>query len=229
MNNHIFKITDSNYIRIHPVNVSIEQISFMNKVQIFWCSNHAELLIGLAWSSDIIDNLTKVLSRSLKNELIFNYNNCTSPAIFHNEFWTPEEARPLIEENAYKKGRPNKTNDLKYYICDTNHTTNPSLVAWIHNDTNNNIILEIGEQFIWPNIPEDELLIPTDPTIQNFFKFIENYKPMIKTIIPHDIATTWLKQTTELQNLMNMNEKLDCPECMNNSHSSGQVHMRETK
>ena len=201
----------------------------MNKVQIFWHNNHAELLIGLAWSSDIINNLTKVLSRSLKNELVLNNDNCTSPAIIHNEFWIPEEARPLIEKNAYKQVRQIKINDLKYYICDTNQTTNPNLVAWIYNDTNNNIILEIGEQFIWPDIPEDELLTSTDPIIQNFFKFIENYKPIIKTIIPHDIATTWLKQATELQSLMNMNEILNCPDCMNNSHSSGQVHMRETK
>lgn len=233
MNNLFFKSTDSTYIRIENIDVSIDQISFMNTFNIYWHENNYERFIGVTWSSEFLDNMISTLSRALNNQLIFNFENCSSPAILDNEFIIPEELRPVIEENARKQGRISYICASKYLICTTRDRVNPKLATWIYNDEHQNIVLEVGEQFIWPDLPDDEKLQPTDPIVFDFFKFIQSYKPTIKTIIPRTIAAAWLTQVQKLVEIMNYNEVAQCPDCMENKHrdtdDSPTVHKRELK
>lgn len=205
----------------------------MNTFNLYWHQKNHERLVGASCSSDFLDQMTEKLSQVLENKLVFNFQNCTSPAALDNEYIIPEELRPIIEQNAHQHGRLSPISDLKYLICETRDRVKPKLATWMYNDEHKNIILEIGEQFEWPDLPDDEEFRTTDPIVSDFFKFIENYKPTIKTIIPQAIAQAWLTQVQELFDLMNYNEIAQCEDCMHNLPNDKlkrpQVHMKQIK
>jgi len=233
MNNHIFKINLYSYIELVPTHVLVDQMSFMNETKIILHQHQTQLLIGMAWSLDIVDDLIEKLTNSLNYELFFNYPHSVSPAILDNEFLVSEELRPFIEEHAHNSGRPKSVSMSKYLICTTRTEINPDLGVWMYNDMNKNIILEIGENFTWPDVPdENDFIQPTDPVVHQFFQYLDSYRPLIKMTITHDTAQTWLKQAQQLKDLIYFNEVAQCPDCMASQHDatsdSPVVHMRDT-
>lgn len=235
MSNHIFNINNRCHIELIFIHVPIDQISFMNETKIIlYQDGQAQLLIGMAWSIDIVEDLIEKLTNSLNGELIFNYQSCSSPAILNNEFLVCEELRPFIEQHAQKEGRPKSVSMLKYLICSTRTEVNPDLSVWMYNDEYKNIILEIGTNFKWPDLPnEDDIIQPTDPIVHQFFQYLETYQPLVKIAFDHETAQSWLKQAQKLKDLMCFNEVAQCPDCMSSQHKvtpeGPVVHMRETK
>ena len=77
-----------------------------------------------------------------------------------------------------------------YYIWYSTFTT------WIYNDKKGNIVLEIT-----PSYPHT---YSSNFSYQDFLKWMQNYKPLFKTIIPREVAEQWLAQATQI--LMTIDE-----------------------
>ncbi|MCX5923080.1 MAG: hypothetical protein NTU89_00785 [Candidatus Dependentiae bacterium] len=233
MNNHIFQINSYSYIELFPTHISVDQISFMNETKVILHQDQTQLLIGMAWSLDIVNDLIEKLTATLTNDLIFHYSNSPSPSILDNEFLVSEELRPFIEEHADNSGRPKSVSMSKYLLCTTRTEVNPDLGVWMYNDMNKNIILEIGENFTWPDLPnENDFIQPTDPIVHQFFQYIDSYQPLIKMTINQETAQTWLKQAQQLKDLIYFNEVAQCSDCMTNKHNETSenpvVHMKDS-
>jgi len=120
----------------------------------------------------------------------------------------------------------------KYLICTTRNEVSPDLSVWMYNDMHKNIILEIGENFRWPDLlNENDFIQPADPIVYQFFQYLDSYQPLIKITMHYDTAQTWLKQAQQLKDLICFNEVAQCQDCMENKHdaTSGKsvVHIRD--
>lgn len=78
-----------------------------------------------------------------------------------------------------------------YYIWYSTFT------AWLYNDSQGNIILEIT-----PSYPDT---YSADFSYEDFLKWMEDYKPLLKVIVSREVAEQWLDQATQILAMIDEN------------------------
>ena len=83
---------------------------------------------------------------------------------------------------------------LNYNIWSTYNTTKPMLTIWLYNDQNNNIIFEITPLYRWSFKPDE----PENPDFITYEEFMKDYQPVIRRVVPRDVAIDWLDQAMQV-------------------------------
>ena len=137
--------------------------------------------------TDVIQKLIQVIDNKLQLHSSINENL----GYMINEY---SHDLPNLSQKFFKI--PTSDNSSKYWIGKiysigrTYNTTNPTLVAWLYNDSQGNIIFEITPSYKWAYRPDE----PENPDFITYEQFMENYQVVLHRIIPKETAQAWLEQ-----------------------------------
>lgn len=100
-----------------------------------------------------------------------------------------------LEINQFSKGLQKSNNHFKYHCWSNDHKqTRPYFNSWMYNDKDGNIIFEITPFYPWHGETKK-----SNPDFITYKKFMKDYKPTVKTIIPKEHLLKWIDQAKELK------------------------------
>jgi hypothetical protein len=180
---------------------SISKLEFLYNVEGYWQSGSERILIYRCVAIEFARYLQEKLAQAISGDLFFDGSDCLSPSLYFDMLCYSSSKREKIRDMS-------KENDLRhnlYSVYQDGVTTSSSL----HTDKNNNIIFEIGKSFSWLDEEEssEEELLKEE---QDFLSFFDNYKPIVKEVIPLEVAKRWFKQVTKLEKLISDNTMKVC-------------------
>ncbi|MGZ6254559.1 MAG: hypothetical protein ACXWL5_01045 [Candidatus Chromulinivorax sp.] len=90
--------------------------------------------------------------------------------------------------------------DQEYTFLDNYYIWYSTFTTWIYNDKKGHIIFEIT-----PSYPHT---YSQNFSYQNFLTWMQNYKPLFKTIIPNHVAKQWIEQAQEILDTIDKNTQM---------------------
>ena len=84
-------------------------------------------------------------------------------------------------------------------MCNDHLQIRPYYNSWLYNDEQGNIIFEITPFYPWFYVTKK-----TNKEKVSYKEWIENYKPTIKTIIPHKNLKKWIIQAEHMKKEYNL-------------------------
>jgi len=93
-----------------------------------------------------------------------------------------------------KEIRVNRAMDYHCWSNSHNHVR-PFYNSWMHNDQDGNIVFQITPLYPWHRTTKKDF-----PNRISYNKFIKNYKPIIKVLIPKVNLLAWIDQAKVLEN-----------------------------
>ena len=186
-----YKISDNQYLKIHlDESIDEDECQFCTWMDIDYVDDKNNVCIRFGYEE--VDEFYAFLAESeriqklLKGEMILS-SKINDLGFEYNQFTAGKQPfnKAFLEyfwfNNSYKKIRP-------FYT------------SWLYNDQEGNIVFEITPFYSWFNVTKK-----THPDKISYKKWIENYKPIIKTIIPKENIKQWIKQAEELAEIYKLN------------------------
>jgi len=100
-----------------------------------------------------------------------------------------------FEWNQFFKDNKKKTAASTYLCWSNSHKQiRPYFSSWMYNDKEGNIIFEITPFYPWHGETKK-----SNPEFITYKKFMKDYKPTIKTVIPKENIVKWIDQAQELK------------------------------
>ncbi len=188
MNNSIFIFTLNKYIKItiEPDEYSVDTIDCFQEASFSIIQNNQKILLCHNFFSSYLEEFIIALKQSVqKNRQLDSY-------FFKNigYYWN-ESMNGVDPENPFNE---NYALLKKYALWESHITT------WIYNDEQGNIILEITPYY--PYAFSDEY------SYQDFLTWMQNYKPLLKTILPRHTAEQWLIQAQQILDTIDENTQM---------------------
>ncbi|MCL4415095.1 MAG: hypothetical protein M1365_00115 [Actinobacteria bacterium] len=183
MNIHIYKISNTEYIKINSQCIDKNE-----------CETCAEIDI------DYVDEKNNIYIRfgneSARSFYYYMVESGTFQKLINNETVLKNSINndPGLEWNQYYKGliKDSYVIEKYHFQSNTHKQIRPYFNSWLYNDENGNIIFEITPFYPWHNVTQK-----THPEKISYKQWIKNYKPVVKTIIPKENLKQWIKQADE--------------------------------
>ncbi|MGZ6251412.1 MAG: hypothetical protein ACXWL2_05250 [Candidatus Chromulinivorax sp.] len=188
MNNSIFtfKLTEHEKIII-KIDKYPEDIPYcFYEAHFYMIKNNHEILLSYDSLPSHVEAFIIALKEALKNK------RQVDPDLFKNigYYWN-ESINGADQEHPFNKNY----SILKKYTPWGAHTS-----TWIYNDEQGNIILEITPYY--PHTFSDKY------SYQDFLTWIQNYKPLFKTIISRHVAQQWIEQAQQILDTIDENTQI---------------------
>lgn len=208
MNMNILKLSKLESIEIKTEkNISFDKLDlYCDEVLAYLINEKNErFCIGEKTTSVFFDMLITRLDQAINNKLSLDKSLIQDLGVMYNEYChqlphidsTFLMVPTISRETTYWIG-------LNYKVWSTYNTTSPAFSTWLYNDDQNNIMLEITEDYPWTFLPDDE----TNPHFISYENFMQSYKPFYTRIIPKEVAEQWLKQCKSLLQTIHDNTKM---------------------
>lgn len=216
-----FILNHKKHLRLLSRYEEILKLEFLYNVEGYWCNGSERILIYKSVAIEFARYLEEKLTRAINGDLFFDGSDCSSPNLYFDMLCYSSSKREKIRDMS-------RESDFRHNLYSA-HKDGVTTSSSLHTDKNNNIILEIAKSFSWldeEEASEEELLKEE----QEFLSFFDNYKPIVKEIIPLEVAKKWLKQATKLEKLISVNTMKVCDcgcrkEGLNISRSGPKVNM----
>ena len=135
-----------------------------------------------------IEELTVMLKKSLKNQKKLPNNLTLDIGYLWNLYVNAENDSQLSYANE------------EYAFLEKFNLWYSKYATWIYNDELGNITLEITP--CYPHTYDENF------SYQNFLQWMENYQPLLKTIIPKNIAQQWVMQGQQIIDIIDENTEM---------------------
>ncbi|MGZ6251357.1 MAG: hypothetical protein ACXWL2_04970 [Candidatus Chromulinivorax sp.] len=190
MNNSIFTFKLNHNIKI---TIEIDQYPddypyclYEDNFFLYYNNNKIKLLYDSIAS--FIEQFIIILQQAIHHEKQIPIKNCIDIGYAWNLYLNVRNHQQLN----YAKKEYEALEDFNLWY--STYTT------WIYNDTNNNIIIEITPTY--PNTYDES------QSYQDFLQWMQNYKPLLKTIIPKNTAEQWLMQAQQILDTIDENTQM---------------------
>jgi len=188
MNNSIFIFNLDKYIKIaiEPDEYDIDTIDCFQEASFSIIQNNQKTLLSHNFFSPYLEEFIIALKQALqKNRQLDSYLTQNI-----GYYWN-ESVNGVNPENPFNE---NYSLLKKYALWESHITT------WIYNNEQGQIILEITPYY--PHTFSDNF------SYQDFLTWMQNYKPLYKTIIPRHVAEQWLAQAQQILDTIDENSQM---------------------
>jgi hypothetical protein len=198
MNELICKLSEFESIKITvEENIDFNQIDFCcSEVQAcFLNKQQHQLCIGQDTAGSFFTAFISNLKKNINNKLQLHESINQNLGFMENKY-----CHELPHQNPEFIMVPTSDNSSKYWvganykIWSTYNTTKPMLAAWLYNDHDGQIILEVTPLYKWSFFPDNL----EDPEFITYEEFMKDYKPLIHRVITLKVAIAWLDQAMKV-------------------------------
>ncbi len=190
MNNSIFtfKLDDTIKITLETGEYPKDYPYCLYKDRFFLHQNHKKIQISYFLTASNIEKLIITLKKCLNNDKEL-FNNIEQNIGYAWNIY-------INAENDSQLEYANK----KYEYLNDDYLWYSTYATWIYNDTKNNIILEVTPTY--PHTYDESF------SYQDFLTWMQNYKPLLKTKIPRNVAKQWLMQAQQILDTIDENSQM---------------------
>ena len=184
-----FIISKTKYIKILPEQIDEDECEFCISCDIEYVDEEKNINIRFGYND--ISNFCYFISKSGRIKKLI-----TGELIF-------DDKRNLdlgFEWNQYFQRKTKHTKIVKYHFCGNSHKLiRPYFSSWMYNDKDGKVIFEITPFYPWENVKKKD-----NKDFISYKKFIENYKPILKIVIPKYRLKQWVPQAKKLAKKFNL-------------------------
>ena len=191
MTEKIFFMLNSHECISIELDSSLRDIHCCYSALVYFVKNQERYLISEDVIRENISLLKNQLMKALNNNLLLDFSiNNSNIGYLHTKYLfsryneVPFNKEELIVKNNIWVGH-------KYHVWGDGFGGDFTL--WIYNNQVGEIILEITPTFTAEYFLPDET-----PNFDEYERWMENYEPLLKRIIPKEIAQQWLDQTNTI-------------------------------
>lgn len=178
-----FKISKTEHLKINPECIHDDDCQVCAKIDIDYVDENKNLCLRLGNEalSDFCYKITESgrIQKLIDGKMLIKHSVNTDLG---------------FEWNQYFEGKIQDTDVDKYHCWTNNQQKNNSYSCWLYNDQKGNIIFEITPFYPWHGETKK-----SHPDFITYKKFMKNYKPTLKTIIPKKNLKQWIVQARELE------------------------------
>jgi len=182
-----FMISDTEYIQVLPEPVDKDECEVCAHCDIDYVDEEKNIHIrfGYNFSSSFCYSVAEYgrVQKLIQGEMVLDGNAAKNLG---------------FEWNQYFEGKIKKTIVGNYHCWSNDHKQiRPYFSSWMYNDTDGNIIFEITPNYPWSNEKKKD-----NPGWISYKKFMESYKPILKTMIPKERLQQWIPQAKKLKKML---------------------------
>jgi hypothetical protein len=191
MNNQL-TLTPTQYITFESFK-SFEQMLPLYDAKVVLHIENKNYILADESIKDVLTTLCFTLQKCLHNMLSLDNSINQDIGLMWNNFL--HEDGEFVYEGQFWIG-------LKYSVWQAPSNVHPCLATWLYNDQQGNIIIEITENYFWHYTEPDG-----DARYISYQQFIQQYQPLLKHTLQHNVAEQWLQQAKSWLNMLEENEK----------------------
>jgi len=191
----VLKLLEFDYIKIVPENnLKFEDIDYCCGNLFAYFVNNQILRIGQETPGEFFEPFIENLKKTIHGKLLLHDSLVKNLGFMINEYYHAEYPR---DKNTFVEvvGSNGKTRfwvGLNYQVWTTFADADLHVSTWLYNNTNGDIVLEVTPDYKWHfSVLEGK---PEDPNFVTYEEFMKDYNPLLRRVIPREIATEWLDQ-----------------------------------
>ena len=211
----ILKLSDLESIKVIPNdNIDFSEMHMCcYEVKVYLVSEF-ELRIGQETVGEVCELFINRFKKAINNNLKLHESLIEDLGLMYNEYSQISfHDKSKFFMIASSNSKINYWVGSQYEIWSTYADANPYVTTWLYNDDQGNIIFEVTPFYRW-SMQEVEL---KDPEFITYEEFMKDYKPLIKRVIPREIAIEWFEQIMKVyrgffsteENYLNALKRLD--------------------
>ena len=180
-----FIISNTKYIKILPEKIDEDDCEFCIPCDIEYVDEEKNINIRFGYDDDL-SNSCYFISKSGRIKKLIN-----GELIFHDKI----NHDLGFEWNQSFQMKIKHTDVVKYHCWGNDHKLiRPYFSSWMYNDKYGKVIFEITPFYPWENVKKKD-----NKDFISYKKFIENYKPTLKIVIPKYRLKKWISQAKKLK------------------------------
>lgn len=182
-----FKISDAQYLKINPENISTDECKLCANIDIDYIDEQKNIILRFGYEhySSFCYKIAEYgfVQKLINSEMILDDNSAKILGVEWNQYFE----------------RVIKDTNVDQYLCWSNShkQIRPYFNSWMYNDQEGNVIFEITPFYPWHGETKK-----SNPDFISYKEFMKDYKPIIKTIIPKENLKQWIKQAEMLDKML---------------------------
>ena len=186
-----YMISDTQYLQINLECINDDECKICAQIDIDYIDEEKNICIKFG-NEALSDFCYKILESGFIKKLINGEMTIDSSITDDLGF----------ECNQYFNGIKKKSIVINYLFGSNDHKQiRPYFNSWMYNDKDGNVIFEITPFYPWHYETKKSC-----PEKISYKKWIKDYKPVIKTIVPKENLKKWIKQATMLNKMLQCDE-----------------------
>ncbi len=207
MNNTLlFTLDEKRSLLFVSKDMPMEQVHSCYEIEMYWLDDKQKILIGINASGSLAYRFNYMLPLAIKQKLQLDGSIKKSLGYYWNEIFADRSSCVDLRYELHSQGSYSSWVGTDYFVSGTHYLApKPHLSTWLYNDKNGDIILEVTPMFDWSGheVPEQE-------EMDRYFAFLKNYEPVLRQVIPREVAQQWLEQTKKWYKIFYDNEQKEC-------------------